>query len=192
MEKCLKCDLLFETHRKMKIHYKENHSKIFGCLLCPKTFQNVDEIKHHLTLEHRGMSQEHLSRGTAAQQTKKQLGDMLDKNGNATPNFDCPECFEIFPTVDKLDDHRKKIHNMTLTDEARDKLKKILESHEKKAPQCEVCRRRFLGLVVCKMNGKPVGSCMNCYENHYGPNALARLTIGTPDEMIKKMKIPII
>lgn len=191
MEKCFKCDLLFDTHRKMKKHYQDNHSKLFRCLLCPKTFQNVDEVKHHLTLEHRGMSQKLLNCGAAALQTKKQLGDYVKADGTGS-SFDCPDCFEMFPDTEKLDNHRKKIHNLQLTEEAKQKLKEITDTTKDDAPKCEICKNKFLGLIICKMDGKPVGACMNCYENHYGPNALARLTIGTPDEMIEKMKIPLI
>lgn len=188
MEKCLKCDLFFDTHQKMKKHHRDNHFIIYTCGLCPKTFQNEDEVKHHLYLEHRGMSSAHLNRGAAALQTKKQLGDYLN-NGI---NLDCSECFEIFPTVDKLEEHRIKNHNKELTNEAKDKLKKLVELDGKEAPQCEICTKRFLGLVVCKIDGKAVGACINCYADHFGENALARLTIGTPDEMIKKMKSPLV
>ncbi len=191
MEKCLKCDLMFISHRKMRIHYKEVHIKKFRCLLCHKTFQNKDEVKHHLILEHRGMSQEHLNRGAAALQTKKQLGEYIKADGSGA-SYDCPECFEMFPDAEKLDDHRKINHNSQLTDEAKQKLKEITNTNQDEAPKCDLCTKRFLGLVVCKINGEAVGACMNCYENHYGPNALARLTIGTPDAMIKKMKTPIV
>lgn len=191
MEKCLKCDLFFDTHRKMKKHYQDNHSTTFQCLLCPKKFQNKDEVKHHLTLEHRGMSNELLSMGTAALQTKKQLGDYIKEDGTGA-GYDCPDCFEMFSNVEKLDDHRKINHNLQLTDEAKQKLKEITDTSKNEAPKCDVCTKRFLGLIVCKMNGNPTGACMNCYANHYGPNALARLTIGTPDEIIKKMKTPLI
>lgn len=175
----------------MKIHYKKVHTKIFACRLCPKTFQNVTEVKHHLTLEHRGMSQDQLKQGSDAVQTKKQLSDYIN-NEITGINLDCPECFEIFPTVDKLEKHRIKNHDMGLTIEAHNKLKKIIESDEKEGHQCEICKNIFLGLIVCMMDGESVVACMNCYESHYGPNALIRLTIGTPNEMIKKMKIPIV
>lgn len=33
--------------------------------------------------------------------------------------------------------------------------------------------------------------CFNCYEDYFGANALARLTIGTNEDMIKKMRVPI-
>ena len=136
------------------------------------------------------MSQEQLNLGAVALLTKKQLGDYVKKDGTGAC-CDCPDCFEMFSDAEKLNDHRQITHNLQLTDEATQKLKEITDKSQDEAPKCDVCTKPFLGLIVCKMNGKPTGACMNCYENHYGPNALARLTIGTPDEMIKKMKTPL-
>jgi len=155
----------------MKKHYKEKHSVIFVCGLCPKKFQNEDEVKHHLYLEHRGMSKEQLNRGAAALLTKKQLGDYVKEDGSGA-SYDCPDCFEMFPDAEKLNDHRKITHNLQLTDEAIQKLKEITDTSQVEAPKCDVCTKPFLGLIVCKMNGKPTGACMNCYENHYGPNRM--------------------
>jgi len=189
-EKCLCCDLRFDTHVKMKTHYKEKHSQKFKCRLCPKSFQILEDALHHLMLEHRGMTKEHLSRGVAAEQTKKQLGDFF-LSGEAGVNYDCPECFEFFSDIDKLEEHRKKTHNTSLTKDAKKKLKELYDTDLHNPPQCEICNKKYLGLVVCKMNDIPVGACLNCYANYYGPNALTRLTIGTPDVMIQKMKTPI-
>ena len=55
-------------------------------------------------------------------------------------------------------------------------------------PICEKCNRKFLGLVVTRMNNKVQNVCFNCYEDYYGSNALLRLTIGTPDKMVEKFK----
>lgn len=189
MEKCLGCDLIFETHIQMKAHYKDKHSKDYNCKLCPKSFQNLEDTLHHIILEHRGITKEQLKRGVAAEQTKKQLGDSI-LNGEAGVNYDCPECFEFFPSIDKLEEHRIKNHNSQLTNPAKEKLKELFELSQSKDPQCEICKKRYLGLVVCKMESKSVGACMNCYENYYGPNALHQITIGTPNELLKKMRIP--
>ncbi len=159
--------------------------------MCPKTFQNLDEAIHHLNLDHVGMSEEHLSMGTTAHLTKKQLGDYVKIDGVGAC-YECPDCFEIFSDPDKLDKHRKKNHHLQLTDDAKQKLKELTELSQNECPICEICKNKFLGLILCKINGKPTGACMNCYENHYGVNALTRLTIGTPDAMIKKMKTPLL
>lgn len=190
-EKCLSCDLRFATHWKMKDHYTKTHLKNYDCPLCPKSFQISKEREHHLNLEHRGMSSFTLDCGSRAVETKKQLGEYINKDGEGG-SLECCECFEMFSSIDRLNDHRKINHNMQLTDEAKAKLEKISKSSYQTAPNCEVCKKIFLAIIVCKINNKMVGVCLNCYENHYGPNALTHLTIGTPNEIIKKMKVPLV
>lgn len=159
------------------------------CFLCPKKFENVDEWAHHLSLEHKGLSKEQLSKAVEAHATKQQLGNYIDENAEGA-SFECPECFDIFPSIEKINEHRKKIHHLQFTDAAEDKLRKIHKQKENN-PQCEVCTKLYCGLIVCVINAKTVASCFNCYAEHYGENALMQLTIGTPDQMIKKMRTPL-
>jgi len=68
-------------------------------------------------------------------------------------------------------------------------MRKKMEST--KPPICERCNRKFVGVIFTKINEKVTNVCFNCYENYFGKNALRRLTIGTSDDMIKKMREPI-
>lgn len=164
----------------------------YHCKLCPKSFQNIDEITHHLYREHRGISAETLNQATTAHAIKKQLGDYLkgDKTG---VGFECCHCFELFSDLVTLQNHGRKEHNVDFDPNALKKLKEVSKlAGNKQHPRCEKCRREFFGLVISKIDGKMRQVCFNCYEGHYGPNMLQRLTIGTPDEMIQKMRKPIL
>jgi len=123
---------------------------------------------------------------------KKQLGEYIGENAKeGGTSLECPQCFEIFSVLDKLEEHRKASHKLQFTDGARKKLKELSTCDEENPPQCERCTRFFYGLVICKMDGDPKSVCLNCYENHFGVNALRRLTIGTPDDMLDTMRKPI-
>jgi len=158
----------------------------YCCLLCPKEYIVLEELLHHMNLEHIGISSESLEESSKAREIKKQLGDYVGENAkeNGT-SLECPECFEIFSELDKLEDHRKATHKMQFTEDAKKKLKELSTCDEENPPQCERC------LVVCKMDGNPQNVCFSCYENHFGVNALRRLTIGTPDDMLDTMRKPI-
>lgn len=160
------------------------------CPLCEKEFQEFEEWKHHIELEHQGMSRELLQKATDAHQTKKELGEYVgtDKEGNA---FECPHCFEMFVSLEKLQEHSKKEHNKFIDPIFLKKLQEMPHFNKDIPPQCEKCSLYFLGLVIAKINGAVKKVCFNCYAIHYGENALTRLTIGTPDETIKKMREPI-
>lgn len=156
------------------------------CAYCEKSFAVKDELMYHVTLEHKGMSAETLQHATDSLVTKKQLGysgfDLIKKG------VECPDCYNWFPSPEILQSHRKKIHNTMMTPEAVLKMKEI---EDIETPTCEKCNRKYLTLIICRMEGKPIGSCLNCYEKHYGQNALTKITIGTPDDMIAKMRKPI-
>jgi DNA-directed RNA polymerase subunit RPC12/RpoP len=161
----------------------------YPCLFCIKKFEEFEELMHHMNLEHVGIDKKRLQYATQARETKKQLGDYVGK-GPEGVSYECPECFEIFPDIEKVNEHRKAIHQQQFTKEAEKKLRELPSFDEKNPPQCEKCKRLFFGLVVCKMDGKAMSVCFSCYENHYGINALRRLTIGTPDYIIEKMRKP--
>jgi len=161
--------------------------KKLPCLLCPKLFDYFEELMHHMTQEHVGMDSKSLEHATAARETKKQLGDYIEKESPGI-GYECPECFELFSELDRLDAHRKKIHHMQFREDAAKKLK---EFDENTSPTCEKCHLKFLGLIIARIDGKAKSVCFNCYEKHYGLNMLQRLLIGTPEFMITKMRTPL-
>lgn len=164
--------------------------KQFDCLLCPNKYNTLADLLHHMQLEHIGIDAKLLQEGTQARETKKQLGEYVGPDSKGV-NFECPECFEIFSDFEKLNDHRKQTHKMQFTDAAQKKLKELPNFDENNPPKCEKCNLFFCGLIVCQIEGKAQNVCFSCYENYYGANALRGLTIGTPDEMIAKMRKPI-
>ncbi len=166
---------------------KEN---LFECLLCPNKYNTPVDLWHHMQLEHKGIERKLLQEATHARETKKQLGEYVGPDAKGV-NFECPECFELFSDLDKLNDHRKQAHKMQFTDAAEKKLKEFPHFDENNPPQCEKCNLFFCGLVVCSIEGKAWNVCFNCYANYYGENALRQLTIGTPDEMIVIMRKPL-
>ncbi len=191
-EKCFKCELRFISHRQMLSHMKKEHPieqtiMDYNCIFCPKEFDLLEDMLHHMELDHVGISSQSLDSATKARETKKQLGEYVGEGAKGV-NFECPHCFEIFPSSDKVNEHRKTIHQMQFTKDAQKKLNELPAFDEKTPPECEKCKGLFCGLVICKMNGRTQSVCLNCYENYYGVNALRRLTIGTPDDILKKMK----
>ncbi len=160
------------------------------CLECPKEFEELEELLHHLHLEHQGISSEMLKQATAAHQTKQQLGDYVGPNDRGV-GFECPHCYEMFSGLQRLSDHAREIHKVQFAPDFLEKLQNMPKLDKDNPPICEKCHQKFLGLVTTKINSKVVHVCFTCYENHYGANALLRLTIGTPDDMIEKMKKPL-
>lgn len=164
------------------------------CFECTKEFEELEELLHHLNLEHQGMSSDTLKEATAAHQTKKQLGDYMGPNDGPNERrmgFECPHCYEMFSNLEKLSDHAKVVHQVQLAPDFLEKLQNMPKLDKDNPPICEKCHQKFLGLVTTKMDGIVIQVCFTCYENHYGANALLRLTIGTPDSMIEKMKKPL-
>lgn len=160
------------------------------CPFCEKKYEKLEEALHHLELEHIGMSSELLGHATKSLQTKKQLGDYVapDKEGTA---FECPHCFDFFNDLQKLEDHGKIVHQMQFNPEFLKKLESMKQLDKEHPPICDNCHREFLGLITTKIDGIVKNVCFICYEEHYGKNALTRLTIGTPDSMIEKMRKPV-
>lgn len=165
--------------------------KSYTCLLCPNQYDVFEDLIHHMKLEHRGISSKLLEESTKSRETKKQLGDYLDK-GDERIGFECCHCYEMFSSLEKLSEHGKTAHQVQFEPKFLEKLSEIKKLHNKNPPICEKCNRSFLGLVITKMNNKVQNVCFNCYENYYGKNTLLRLTIGTPDEMVEKLKKPIV
>ena len=132
------------------------------CLICPKKFEKIEELIHHLKLEHKGISSELLKLATDAHQTKKQLGNYVEAD-NTGIGFECPHCYEMFSDLERLSDHGKKMHNVQFDPEFLKKLQNMPQPDKDNPPICDKC----------------------------GANALLRLTIGTPDDMIEKMKKPL-
>ena len=146
---------------------------------------------HHIILEHKGIDNSLLENATKARETKKQLGNYIDPDQKGS-TVECQLCFEMFPNIDLLNEHGKKEHNTQLNPEFIDKMRNTIESAKgKEQPICWKCNRIFLGVVFAKIDNEIRNICFNCYADYYGENALTRLTIGTPDEMIKKMRKPL-
>lgn len=162
----------------------------FSCLLCPNGYDELDDLMHHVEVHHFGISPDLLEKATNAREIKKQLGDYLqpDKDGAA---FECPLCFEMFSDLEKLDEHGKTIHDREFNPEFLKKLESMHKLTKDNPPVCEKCHREFYGLVTTRMENKVQNVCFDCYEKYFGANALRRLTIGTPDYMIEKMKKPL-
>ena len=192
-EKCKICLIIFDSSPELFEHFLEEHLsklKIIPCLFCEKELANFEDLMHHIILNHKGMTNSLLENGTLARQTKKQLGDYLDENKKAV-GMECPECFEIFSNIDKLQDHSRNEHAREILPEFLAKMRKKIENPNSEPPICERCKRTFPGVVFTKINNKVTNVCFNCYEDYFGVNALARLTIGTNEDMIKKMRTPI-
>jgi len=170
---------------------KEHLSKrdVIPCMFCDKELANFDDLIHHMLLNHKGITSEMLSNATLARETKKQLGDYLDADG---ASVECNFCFEMFSNLEKLNEHGIKEHGHQLNPEFIEKMKDTIDgAANKEQPICERCNRKFLGVVFTKIDNKVQNVCFNCYEDYFGANALARLTIGTTDEMIAKLRKPL-
>lgn len=158
------------------------------CLYCEKELANFEDLMHHVILEHQGIENSLLEQGTKARETKKQLGNYVDVDQKGS-SVECNFCFEIFPNIDLLNDHSKKEHNSQLNPEVIDKMRNTIGAAKgNEQPLCWKCNRTFLGVVFTKIDNQFRNICFNCYADYYGENALARLTIGTPDDMIKKLR----
>jgi len=187
--KCKFCLKIFDYEIEMLEHFSEEHLsklRIIPCLFCDKELTNVEDLMHHVILEHKGIENHLLENATMARETKKQLGDYVDADQKGS-SVECNHCYEMFPNIDLLNDHTKKEHHIELNPEFFDKIRNTIESSQDQ-PICWKCNRTFLGVVFTKIDNQVRNICFNCYANYYGENALARLTIGTPDEMIKKMR----
>lgn len=192
-ETCKICSEDFADSPLMLEHFLEEHlSKLkdIGCLFCEKNFENFDDLMHHIELDHTGMTKSLLQNGTLARETKKQLGDYISENEKMV-GMECPECFEIFTNIDKLSEHAKKEHKREILPNFLEKIKKRMQNANQESPLCEKCNKCYIGVIFTKINNKVMNICFNCYEDYFGANALARVTIGTNDDMIKKMRIPI-
>lgn len=175
-------------------HFLDKHlSKLdkIPCLFCEKLLANFEDLLHHVILEHKGMSKTLLQNATLARETKKQLGDYVDLN-KKTVGMECPECFEMFSDINKMTAHALVEHDRIIRPEFLARMRKKIENVDgDDPPVCERCRRKFVGVVFTKINDKVTNVCFNCYEDYFGANALARVTIGTNEDMIKKMRKPL-
>jgi len=160
-------------------------------MFCDMTFANFDDTLHHIQLNHQGMPSLLLENATLARETKKRLGDYIDFNSKGF-SVECSSCFEIFSNVEKLTEHGKKTHNSELRPEVIQKMQKIIGTvNDDDSPICEHCCQKFIGVIFTEINKKIMNVCFNCYANYFGENALARLTVGTTDEMIQKLRTPL-
>jgi len=176
-------------------HFLEEHlSKLdaIPCMFCEKNFANFDDILHHVQLEHQAIDSALLEKATMARDIKKQIGDNIDPN-NEGIGFECAGCFDQFSSIDKLITHSKKEHDRELKPEFIEKMKKMRDASEngKVQPICQRCNKTFLAVVFTLIDDKVQNVCFNCYEDYFGTNALARLTIGTNEDTIAKMRKPL-
>ena len=176
-------------------HFLEEHlSKLdsIPCMFCEKEFPNFEDILHHVQLEHQAIDSALLEKATTARDIKKQLGENIDPNAEGI-GFECPGCFEQFSGIEKLIDHSKKEHARELKPEFIEKMKKMRDGSQngKVQPICQRCNKKFLAVVFTLIDNKVQNVCFNCYEDYFGANALARLTIGTNEDTLKKMRTPL-
>ncbi len=162
----------------------------FSCLLCPNGYDEFDDFMHHMEVEHFGISSDLLEKATNAREIKKEMGNYLDSDKEGAA-FECPLCFEFFTDLEKLGEHGKIIHNREFHPEFLKKLASMHKLTKDNPPICEKCNRKFTGLVTTRMENKVQNVCFDCYEKHFGLNALRRLTIGTPDKVLDQMRKPI-
>jgi len=190
---CKICFESFENQRSLLIHFEKEHlSKLknIPCLMCEKKFKVFDDLMHHIELEHQGIHSEILERGTLARETKKQLGNYVDDTKKGI-GMECPECFELFPDVQKINEHTKKEHQRELDPRFIKQMQKTIKDISDSPPICQRCNRKFVGVVFTRIDNKVLNVCLNCYEKYFGENALARLMIGTNEDIIEKMKKPL-
>jgi len=193
-QKCKLCVKVFSSNEMLLEHFlKEHFSAVdsIPCLFCDMKFANFDDIIHHILLNHKGINSEMLSNATLARETKKQLGDYIDINQKGS-SVECNFCFEMFSSIQKLNEHGIKEHGHMINPEFIDKMRNTIDGAEnKEQPICERCNRKFLGVIFTKIDNKVQNVCFNCYGDYFGKNALARLTIGTNDNMIAKLREPL-
>ncbi len=145
---------------------------------------------HHLELDHVGMDPKVLQDATSARETKKQLGDYLDIKKKGV-GLECPICFEMIEGIDNLVKHGEDEHNKELDPKFIETLQKMIQNNPDIPPTCQKCNKQYCGLITTRINNNVQNICFNCYEKYFGTNALNRITIGTPDSMIIKMRTPL-
>jgi len=143
------------------------------CFICPNQYTELDDLIHHLELEHKQISSEVLEESTRARQTKKDVGNYMEAAKKETI-FECPTCFDIFSSLDKLQQHAIKQHELLLTNEVIEKLNGF---NADSPPQCSRCHRYFIAIITTKIENKAQFVCFDCYEKYYGQNALQKVTI---------------
>ncbi len=193
METCKICGDSFNSGRTLLEHFEKIHLsqiKDIPCMMCEKSFKVFDDLIHHLELEHKGIHSDLLKSGTEARETKKHLGNYIDEAKKGV-GMECPECFEMFPDVEKINEHTKKEHNKVIDPKFMVQMQKTIKNASKTSPICQRCNRKFLGVVFTRIDNQILNVCLNCYEEYFGKNALTRLTIGTNDDILQKMRIPL-
>ena len=193
MEACKICGDSFNSGRTLLEHFEKIHLsqiKDIPCMMCEKSFKVFDDLIHHLELEHKGIDSDLLESGTEARETKKQLGDYIDATKKGV-GMECPECFEMFPDVEKINEHTIKEHNKVIDPKFMVQMQKTINNASKTSPICQRCNNKFLGVVFTRIDNQILNVCLNCYEEYFGKNALTRLTIGTNEDILQKMRIPL-
>ncbi len=70
-------------------------------------------------------------------------------------------------------------------------MQETIKNTSELSPICQRCNQKFLGVIFTRIDNKVQNVCLNCYEEYFGKNALSRLTIGTNEDTIQKMRVPI-
>ena len=193
MEICKFCGDSFDSERSLLEHFEKIHLseiKNIPCLICEKSFKVFDDLMHHMELEHKGIDSDLLENGTEARETKKHLGNYIDETKKGV-GMECPECFEMFSSVERINEHTIKEHNKVIDPKFMTQMQKTINNASKTSPICQRCNRKFLGVVFTRIDNQILNVCLNCYEEYFGKNALTRLTIGTNEDILQKMRIPL-
>jgi len=193
-KKCRFCTNFFPSEAILFEHFVNDHLSHLDkipCMFCEKSLANFDDMLHHIQLEHKGMTSEKLSNATLARETKKQLGDYIDESTKGA-SLECQFCYEMFPSLKILNEHGLKEHQHMLNPEFVGKMNDVIDkSQRSEQPICERCHKKFLGVIFTKIDNTVQNVCFNCYGDYFGANALLQLTIGTPDDMIAKLRKPL-
>jgi len=193
--RCVVCSESFSDQETMLNHFLNEHLlklEFIPCTLCEKEFVNMEDLFHHIQLNHKVIDSTLLENATVARDIKKQAGMIVHPDIEGI-GFECNFCFQQFSNIEKMIAHGKKEHDREFHPDFLERIKKVTNStnNGKAHPVCHQCKKKFLGIIFARINNKIQEVCFNCYEDYFGANALTRLTIGTNEDAIKMMRKPL-
>ena len=111
---CQICDKLFVDTKAKSQHMFLQHNerdtsenKDFACIVCGKTFSNGSKLKAHITVVHKLED----ARSFRKMCIETEYGNVQEER--TSDSVCCLECFDTFPSVKKLKNHFKQVHNKT-------------------------------------------------------------------------------